>query len=570
MTTSRKGNIVEALPNCVQHFAHCDCPAQETIQLQMTVEGTLFKEMQQFLSVGDKKKEALQKIKDSILQVKVEDMRRMYEITEVLHSYLMDYLAIYSRQMACLPSSDPTLDEAEIWASFESVMPRKSLLYWMESSEKVKILQLDELADIVHGIRVFNKCTGKGGATLELPHEQFKIESESLGKKLDDALKNVNKRVEGLTKGILLYIQEYGIQHIFIQRLRDDLAYAHQTKVYLQNLSAFVSERDNTVLEYHERSTKCIDKILDFVEDRTCIPGELVFPVLQKVGIYNKCIAEDYNLLQGHLEVANVLLDLIWHPHYIQSPVTARRLEIKAKNFLFLPRGVSTKECPLDSIVEQGGPPSFLINEEGAFQELQDKLQYGGYCPVNLVRYEGVLIQGDPAVGIVRLEDRFFVFADQNALNRFAQAPQSFIEGVRDIVLRLPHLIHILGIQTSVAYSFLSIPQILHTVPDAFPREFGIQTYTHALPKHTWDEETLLKRLEDLKHMKTHTAQTCMETSHFHRDSISQVWPPKDKWTQTGVPRSTCMPRYVCMLHNLRGEIHQDFKVVKSSYEWPT
>lgn len=82
--------------------------------------------------------------------------------------------------------------------------------------------------------------------------------------------------MEGLTKGILLYIQDYGTQHIFIQRLRDDLAYAQQTKIYLQNLSDFVSERHTTVIEYHERSTKCIDQILELIEDQTCIPGELV------------------------------------------------------------------------------------------------------------------------------------------------------------------------------------------------------------------------------------------------------------------------------------------------------
>jgi hypothetical protein len=87
----------------------------------------------------------------------VEDVRRVYELTEVLHSHIKDYLLKYSSQMTHLPSSDPSVDEVEILSSFESVLPRKALLYWMEESKTVKSRQLDELADIVHGIRVFNK-----------------------------------------------------------------------------------------------------------------------------------------------------------------------------------------------------------------------------------------------------------------------------------------------------------------------------------------------------------------------------------------------------------------------------
>lgn len=47
--------------------------------------------------------------------------------------------------------------KAELDAALESVFPRKGFLYWMDLPEEEKVLQLEELAQVVMGIRVFNQ-----------------------------------------------------------------------------------------------------------------------------------------------------------------------------------------------------------------------------------------------------------------------------------------------------------------------------------------------------------------------------------------------------------------------------
>ncbi|KAL3675056.1 hypothetical protein R1sor_025004 [Riccia sorocarpa] len=107
--------------------------------------------------------------------------------------------------------------------------------------------------------------------------------------------------------------------------------------------------------------------------------------------------------------------------------------------------------------------------------------------------------------------------------------------------------------------------QILTLLPEPLPCDFGTQTCTHPLPIHRWDEETLLNRIEELKKLKTDSSQT--NASHFHRDNDAQVWPPKDKWTQTPISRGTTVAHHVRVLHNLRGGIHETPKVIKATFE---
>ena len=56
--------------------------------------------------------------------------------------------------------------EREVAAALESVFPRIGLKAFMTMSRREKEGQLNELANIVLGIRLFNKDIGKGGAGI--------------------------------------------------------------------------------------------------------------------------------------------------------------------------------------------------------------------------------------------------------------------------------------------------------------------------------------------------------------------------------------------------------------------
>lgn len=100
--------------------------------------------------------------------VQVIDIRKYYETAEVLRERVIHYLILYN---TFVDASATTLDgaeremKAELEVALESVLPRKGFLYWMDLAQEEKVMQLQELAEVVMGVRVFNKL---GLFTLKL------------------------------------------------------------------------------------------------------------------------------------------------------------------------------------------------------------------------------------------------------------------------------------------------------------------------------------------------------------------------------------------------------------------
>ena len=70
------------------------------------------------------------------------------------------YLFLYSKFVDPFASTIEGAEEemkAEIEVALESVFPRKGFLYWMDIAKEEKEVQLQELAEVVTGVRVFNK-----------------------------------------------------------------------------------------------------------------------------------------------------------------------------------------------------------------------------------------------------------------------------------------------------------------------------------------------------------------------------------------------------------------------------
>lgn len=87
------------------------------------------------------------------------DVRKFYETAEVLRERVTHYLTLYNKKIDpfSVSEDDEAVMKAEIDAALESVFPRKGFLYFMDLPREEKVLQLQELAEVVTGIRVFNK-----------------------------------------------------------------------------------------------------------------------------------------------------------------------------------------------------------------------------------------------------------------------------------------------------------------------------------------------------------------------------------------------------------------------------
>jgi hypothetical protein len=63
-----------------------------------------------------------------------------------------------------------------------------------------------------------------------------------------------------------------------------------------------------------------------------------VFPKLRAVGAVQNAIAQELQSLRARIKAAAPLIAMTMKPFYKPSPITARKLAIKQKNFQFLPR----------------------------------------------------------------------------------------------------------------------------------------------------------------------------------------------------------------------------------------
>ena len=103
----------------------------------------------------------LNMIKAKILDVHAKSANDFESLTD-LYRQIFAFLMVHV-------GNDELMDNAverEVAAALESVFPRIGLKAFMTMSRREKEGQLNELANIVLGIRLFNKDIGKGGAGL--------------------------------------------------------------------------------------------------------------------------------------------------------------------------------------------------------------------------------------------------------------------------------------------------------------------------------------------------------------------------------------------------------------------
>nr|XP_024387853.1 cilia- and flagella-associated protein 206-like isoform X1 [Physcomitrium patens] len=483
----------------------------------------------------------------------------------------------------------------ELEAALESVFPRKGFLYWMDLPKEEKMLQLQELAEVVTGVRVFNKYEGKGGQGFQLPNEVYEHDAVELGCAIQDTFEIVNTKIRAYSSSVMKYYQDMGVNHIFIKRLRDEISYQFQVSayydilslnanvaLYLEPVREYLCEKQEAVLNLLEKSHGHLDRLSEIIGSYEVIPSDMVFPELRAIGAIHIAIAQEFRHLQARIKAATPLLKMAQNPFYRESPHTEKRLDIKRKNFLFLAceppqvdcnrylgdlRRLSWKsswyEVTEDDCKAQFIPP----NEVRAVMEKQPHIEYNGFCPVCFSRTNGILWKGDPDMGLVQTVDKkLYCFGDEDSQKRFLKAPCKYIADVAKLVLEMPQHVHLMNLEYSPAFYYLSIPKILETelVNESLPKDFGIQTEVHPWMCR-WDRQELEQRKLEWQKLRTHFTQT--DVSHFRRENITQTYPPKDMWTNTGISRFTNMPSQMKELHDLRGHLHNKMHSVRSTYE---
>jgi hypothetical protein len=199
-------------------------------------------------------------------------------------------------------------------------------------------------------------------------------------------------------------------------------------------------------------------------------------------------------------------------------------------------------------------------------------LELQGFCPWTITETRGLLLPGKPQFGIVRYENRYYVFDHLVALNAFIREPEKYLLAIRNRALQQPEYIHLLRLNhwfpTSNLQRLLEkhdqellLQQQMGFMGQSFTKEIGVgtplhftETYVVDLNYH-WNEWELRRRalrIVDLKQCVTHSTQT--NTSHYRRENDSQVYLPREQGTQTKRNQGTNPPTVTTYIEGFRGK----------------
>ena len=600
-------DIEDLVDMCVSKLCVSDSPALETIKIQVGFDLSF---MEHTKVVDDENlvlKKKLENLIATIVEVRAKSSSDFESLT-VLYRQIFSYLMVHAqRGKDGVPNNAV---ELEVAAALESVFPRIGLKAFIGMSQREKQSQLTELANIVLGIRLFNKELGKGGSDLEDESGLSKAQSASFADGLKRAINETAALCQQYTD-VLQFLHSEGKDNMDasveqVKRFQDELTNRRQYVFNLQSLQEDVLIAQDKIGTANGDYLREMADLKAIVGARTSVPKEQVYPKFDILASLYLSLADERNMLKARMKTWNDLkvIKTTFVPTLTDEWVSAARewsvankrrpafegkydddsgIEPEKKIANALGAGESPSRssaaggASMDAASpKRGADSTFDGNDEKPIrlsidstpEFMQLPLEYQGYCPHTVVHRDALLLPGNPALGVIRYRGSFYVFTTEDGLNAFMEDPGRYTGGVVDIARRYPELIHLLRLQEFFPKASLDrILQNKAAITGTHPllsdgpvvmKDQSTGTPVHFIernidPNYSWNEWELRRRalqVANLKKCKTSSAQTDM--SAYRRETETQIYLPKQKTTQTKQNRGTNPKRVHTFLAGLR------------------
>ncbi|XP_053877385.1 cilia- and flagella-associated protein 206 isoform X3 [Malaclemys terrapin pileata] len=408
----------------------------------------------------------------------------------------------------------------EATAALQSVFPQTELGVFLSLSKKDKERQLKELTMIVTGIRLFNKDCGKGGEGIDdLPailNEAIPAATQPI-----DAELRASQDLAYRYTAVLEMMCESPHRNIEarLSMLKEALFNVRQHEAFLCIILPIFLALSNLWTSFQDEIL-----LLSFLTN-------LTVSLQQFLGIHAQLFPDDVmeSLLEG---------------------VTVKSDEQRIKETIGIKVNIS-------DFKEQ----EWLFPETTAnFDQLL--IQYRGFCAHTLAEKDGLLLPGNPAIGILKHKEKYYTFSSKESAYVFSKTPDMFIQLIGEKAKECAELIQLLELhhqfESLAPYSQVRSGDKRSMKPITKCNS-STQTDTHILPptivkSYEWNEWELRRKaikLANLRRKLTHSVQTNL--SHLRRDNSTQVYLLKDFGTQTKLDNSSNVPRPQIFLAGLRG-----------------
>jgi len=560
-----ESDVQELIKMACERLCEEDSPPLETVKMQVALDAARLQEGE-VLEEQERERER----NESGLVAEVSEMRLKpgndVEALTSLYRKIFNYLVV---RAGLEPGADRPA-EREIAAALESVFPRIGLKAFTALPHDDKVAQLHELANIVLGIRLFNRHIGKGGAGIVDLNLQASTLAGSLIHRTSAELQQAEATCDQYVDVIGHKYRAPGGEAA-PARLQQELTNRRQYTSYMQELANGFKQAGSHVEELSHMFLAEMQQLQSLVGSRSSVPKEQVYPRFDSLAKLWAAFREELALLQARQLTLDMLkqyehsFSATLKPDDLLAARAARRADEAMQ---------SAAAAALEATLEAAGATpgaddtARALTEAEAFEALKEaRLELEGFCAYTAVQRDGLLLVAAPrAVSVFR--DRYYGFVDEAARDAFVSAPAKYHAALLAVAKRMPELIHMLRLQEH--FPAASIAEIMRQNAQAqmgssilsHVRSFqdaAAQTPTHFVeknidPNYDWNEWGLRRRalhLANLRQKVTKSQQTA--GSAFRRESESQVYLPTDSTTMTGVSTATGAPISRNYIAGLRG-----------------
>ncbi|KAJ8008919.1 hypothetical protein DPEC_G00083420 [Dallia pectoralis] len=561
--TITKQDFRKLVELCVDKLMDQGSPALDTIKMQVFFDMN-YTSRREFI---EEHQRVLQSRLVPVSREITDSRVKTHEDLEGLYCKIVSYVLLCSGLGT--PNDINTVREAT--ASLQSVFPQSKLGTFMSLVKKDKEQQLNELSKIVTGICLFNKDSGKGGEGIEDLPAILNEAIPSTCKEIECELELSMTRAWQYTTLLERFMEPEPKSCVVpVDIVKQALYNVRQHEAFLKVILADVVVCAKQVESLQTDLGSQIHLLRLTVHSKTAVPTGQVYPhftALEKLwsGLQNEMVRLDilssimvnlrpFLAAQSQLFLDGQLEDMLG----LQPKSDAERLKDSSENRID-PSDIKTQEWHLPETTAD-------------FDKLP--LQYNGMCGYSLVEKDGLLLPGNPSIGVLKHREKYYVFSSKEAALSFALKPDENIARVAEVAKRSPELIQLLELHQHFAcvtpYSEMQSGERLLVKP-MLKCDSSTQTDTHLLEtnivkSYEWNEWELRRKaikLANLRYKVTHSMQTNL--SHMRRDNVTQIYLPKDAVCQSKRDGKSNVPKPQVYLAGLRGGKTQTAHMIKTN-----
>ncbi|OUM68245.1 hypothetical protein PIROE2DRAFT_4125, partial [Piromyces sp. E2] len=167
----------------------------------------------------------------------------------------------------------------EATAALESVFPQIELPSFIGLSRQDKETQLNGLAQLVCGIRLFNKYLGKGGESIEDLSQLCKIEVNDLTKLLSNQIKSTEQIIQKYS-ALIDYAEDSNIEFedCPLSNIKNALIFRRQYLMYLDALNDQLSKSKKVLDIVDKKFESTLAELKSVCKSKTAVPVDQVYP----------------------------------------------------------------------------------------------------------------------------------------------------------------------------------------------------------------------------------------------------------------------------------------------------